>query len=741
MKLSDTVVLDKAIISHDQQSTKFSIKASAKSFEILSSGLYSNKIRAVIRELSCNAYDSHVEAGCKEKPFDMHLPTQLAPYFSIRDYGVGLSENEVAKIYTTYFESTKADSNDYIGALGLGSKSPFSYTKNFTITAIKNGMKGVYTAYIDDDGVPSLSRMRQCETDDPTGVEIKMSVESNDARRFISEAADVLMFFKVVPNFTGAGCEVKQPLTRVMENIIPGSHARKYGMNNGNIAVMGNIAYPISTNSLVTGASGDQFGAHFNLAAERKRQAAVAQLNNCGLELHFEIGEIEMAASREELSYTPSTINAIIDKYVAIYDILSVIVGNNIAKIDNTWDKIYYLQESIASRLVSTGAKAYIADNKDAFPFGKYTDILGTIQLNSTQMKNQFNISHRIMKMDRPHISSGYKFQPIATSAHEDHNRIVVGADILFVINNSNKNIGSQINYNYEKGEIPSRLTIVIVSRDKTDKDLDVEGFLKSVYGPPDAQVINANSLLTKPRNTRIKETNEVLVIATSDPDLNYGCRPTWGTEYIDKEDRSKKYYINLRGYTGIVKGNDVDPKMLNSLLQKILPKNNDFKHLYGIRKDVKNAINGLDNWIEISEYLDDLVGGFSDDEIANMMAAIAVGSEKGNLFTIAALDGIEDKNSQFVAFCKNSGKSKLVHKECGPMTFLRTLIGKPINQVKLQKKAVELGNALSDTYPLLSCLAPQCSTNYKAIAEYINLIDNANREKNNVISISNPRR
>lgn len=139
--------------------SEFKIRASAKAFAILSSGLYSNKIRAVIRELSTNAVDSHVAAGKKTTPFDVHLPNTLEPHFSIRDYGTGLSDEQVNKIYTTYFESTKSDSNDYVGALGLGSKSPFSYTDNFTITAIKDGIKGVYTAFINGQGVPSIAKM------------------------------------------------------------------------------------------------------------------------------------------------------------------------------------------------------------------------------------------------------------------------------------------------------------------------------------------------------------------------------------------------------------------------------------------------------------------------------------------------------------------------------------------------------------------------------------------------------
>jgi len=45
------------------QQESFQIKATGKAFKILSDGLYSDKPLAVVRELSCNAWDSHVAAG------------------------------------------------------------------------------------------------------------------------------------------------------------------------------------------------------------------------------------------------------------------------------------------------------------------------------------------------------------------------------------------------------------------------------------------------------------------------------------------------------------------------------------------------------------------------------------------------------------------------------------------------------------------------------------------------------
>lgn len=141
---------NQAILSNVTDTKEFGLKASKKAFQILSSGLYANKIRAIIRELSCNALDSHVAANNVSTPFEIHLPNSIEPFFAVRDYGTGLSRDQVNNIYTTYFESTKTASNEFIGALGLGSKSPFSYTDNFTVTAIKDGKKGIFSAYLND---------------------------------------------------------------------------------------------------------------------------------------------------------------------------------------------------------------------------------------------------------------------------------------------------------------------------------------------------------------------------------------------------------------------------------------------------------------------------------------------------------------------------------------------------------------------------------------------------------------
>ncbi len=92
----------------------FTIKPNGKAFRTLIDGLYSNKVRAVIRELCSNAADSHIAAG-NDAPFEVTIPTTLDPTFRVRDFGTGLKHEQVMHLYTTIFESTKETTNDQTG--------------------------------------------------------------------------------------------------------------------------------------------------------------------------------------------------------------------------------------------------------------------------------------------------------------------------------------------------------------------------------------------------------------------------------------------------------------------------------------------------------------------------------------------------------------------------------------------------------------------------------------------------
>lgn len=141
--------------------------------------MYADKVGAIIREYSTNARDSHIEAGMAHVPIEVTLPRSANPEFIVKDHGTGMSDDEVHEIYTSYGKSTKRDSDDVIGMLGLGCKSALTYTKQFSMVTIKDGVKSVIRIYAGADGAGEVETVEQETTDEPNGVEVIIPVNSD----------------------------------------------------------------------------------------------------------------------------------------------------------------------------------------------------------------------------------------------------------------------------------------------------------------------------------------------------------------------------------------------------------------------------------------------------------------------------------------------------------------------------------------------------------------------------------
>lgn len=63
------------------------LSANAKAYQIIFGQIYPDIIKAIVREIFANGWDSQKEAGNLDTPIDIHLPTMWEPYFSVRDYG------------------------------------------------------------------------------------------------------------------------------------------------------------------------------------------------------------------------------------------------------------------------------------------------------------------------------------------------------------------------------------------------------------------------------------------------------------------------------------------------------------------------------------------------------------------------------------------------------------------------------------------------------------------------------
>jgi len=181
------------------------IKSSAKMFEILSSGIYKDKILAVIREYVCNAFDAHVSVGKRNVPFNVKLPNRVDPTFSVTDFGTGVDPDHIGEIFWTYGESTKTNSNDTIGALGLGSKSAFAYTKSsFIVKNRWNGTEYVYFCFINENGEPEGSQVGETPTKTENGITVEFAVRPEDTFAFIERFKRLFKYWEnVKPTIEG----------------------------------------------------------------------------------------------------------------------------------------------------------------------------------------------------------------------------------------------------------------------------------------------------------------------------------------------------------------------------------------------------------------------------------------------------------------------------------------------------------------------------------------------------------
>lgn len=328
------------------KTSSFKVQASAKAFEILSSNIYTHKVRAVIREISCNAHDAHVAAK-NNKQFDVHLPTYLEPWFSVRDYGIGLSDEDLREIFTTYFCSTKTDSNEFIGALGLGSKSPFCLVDSFKVVSYHNGIKSEYCCYKDESGEPQICLLTSTETSEPNGLEVSMAVEGRQSE-FHDEAVEVFKYFESIPNINDTS--VVEKINEYKNSVILKDEefgfTNKYGST---VAVMGNVAYAIPS-----------------------------ELDTIDMDgyVRFELGELSFDPGREKLSLDENTKRILVAKLESIRPKLAQLVFDKINQESTKFKKAKMYEKYSSGQFGRIIRSSCIAKDFDQFELPECNGII-----------------------------------------------------------------------------------------------------------------------------------------------------------------------------------------------------------------------------------------------------------------------------------------------------------------------------------------------------------------------------
>jgi len=264
---------------------------------ILRDTLYSDKITAPMREYAANAWDAHRMVGKSKVPIKVHIPTDLQPNLIIRDFGPGLSDDDLLMHYTQYGDSSKRQTDDAVGMLGIGCKSAFCYADTFTVTSWFNGVKSVFIAVLDETDNGTMKKFYEEPCGDETGLEVQIPVHRKDVWEFQSKASKLFRYWTPRPDIN------IQIEPEIHTDLLHGYVAESGGAGTW-IAVMGCIPYRLDIEQV-----------HQQLDSIALWEAASALSGG----LFFDIGDVQISASREELKYGDRTKTAIVECFSQLF--------------------------------------------------------------------------------------------------------------------------------------------------------------------------------------------------------------------------------------------------------------------------------------------------------------------------------------------------------------------------------------------------------------------------------------
>jgi len=267
---------------------------------------YSNTRLAVVREISANAIDANREAN-SARQIEIKVPTSMSPTFAVRDFGGGLSEEDVFGLYSKYGKSTKRESNNYIGAFGIGKFAPLSYGENFTCVSYHGGLKTSYNVFVNDDDDTKISKLFSEPSDEPTGLSIEVAVAESDINEFREVVKSFFKFFpqKDMPKFLGVEKdfipEVKKSFGADDDSWFFLEDDRSYGYNHYHYhasILMGRVSYKLDANAVNV----ENF-----IADEQIRRIVKELINDRNFMFRVPLGAVKLHHSREALEYNKAT--------------------------------------------------------------------------------------------------------------------------------------------------------------------------------------------------------------------------------------------------------------------------------------------------------------------------------------------------------------------------------------------------------------------------------------------------
>jgi len=372
-------------------------------FQLFTKNVYSNPIGTVVREITSNCFDSHVEAKVK-KPVIIRKFTDTqtnTEYISFIDFGVGMSPDRVENVYGVYFESTKRIDNTQIGGFGIGGKTPLAYKRStgqgeseydnsFYVITIFDKKKYYYMVY-EGAASPVMTLLHEEDTEEGNGTEVRIPVLAKDVQQFSKEMVRQLYYFE---DIIFEGFEKEWKYGEILTNDYQIMRAKSFLFRGGDYSeyvhiCLGRVAYPIDYGTL--GLNADEY------------RLPVA--------LKLEVGDINVVVSRESVDYSDSTIKMLKKKLLEIRVEVVELLMKQYEDI-TTLEQYFNVKSNFGNLNFANGKSMYVGNliKQSDVTFSNFAYRLMKVPNDKQLFKLFFDVKSFGKKSTRSRYSSGDEF-------------------------------------------------------------------------------------------------------------------------------------------------------------------------------------------------------------------------------------------------------------------------------------------------------------------------------------------
>ena len=520
---------------------------------------YSDTKLATIREIIANALD--VSNG---RMVEVQLPTKLEQNFIVRDFGCGLSEDDMMGLYTKYGKSTKRDSNNSIGGFGIGRFAPLSYTESFIVMSVFEGRKTAYSIRVDENDDTVVSKMFSQDSSEENGIFVQVPIKDQDINEFNRIFGDFSVYLSDKILLTND--EFNHPLPIFSNDTFDYYHndwgrGGKHALNCRPHVLMGGILYPVAENLKYK---------HLALGVVYKAK----------------IGEFKLHHSREALEYNDKTINALIEASNKVAECFAADANKRIASCSNLSEACIEYRKF--TKCVGNGIRAdnsKLAVNFKGFSVEKafnYDDFYEVRHISRLSNGNLRNTSvHRWSFQDNSLLNEKCYY-------------VVVDDDAKV------KAVKNRLSW-IKQGQHVYLLT---------PKDSSCDKILKRVKAMDSGQV----SLLSDHERTIAPRTKtagnavnkgDILELGNHSVYRNADC---WKSVSEELSDNDTHYYVVYNANKVEVDGELINPQTYISFIKNLKIINSKLDKVYGVRKKALSKIKKKSNWVALDSVQSDWI-------------------------------------------------------------------------------------------------------------------------------------